>query len=409
MLLKADVMKSTVFALIATFLLLCPAGFAEKSAAQTVIAAVAAPPGPAPGRLERILAPTPSPDELRIFYQGPDGALATTWAVGPWATPVPITPPGAAQPNSAIAAVIHKRSGTFQAFYVQPDRALGRALQIGGWQANAITQPGLVRGDSPLVVFYGDGRLAFLAPDGALSIGVSTEDRFEVRTLKPIVGAGNGTGLVSFWDVGRDEWYAVYQATTGAIVDFQGLLKGFLAGRWYAPEQVQMAWPDTVRSRSPIAAHARGEYYDFSVFYVAFNGAVMETSLLRLADGRRKWIRPIDITPPDAVRADSPLTTVLRGNQRHLFYIGPDGAVMTTWALTVGRWERPFPITPSGAAGPGSRLAAVLRRDQLHVFYQRPDGALATTWAVGPWQTPFPITPPGAGRPGSSIAVVTGG
>jgi Domain of unknown function (DUF4185) len=99
-----------------------------------------------------------------------------------------------------------------------------------------------------------------------------------------------------------------------------------------------------------------------------------------------------------------------------VFWIGPDGAVATTWAnpqVDSGRWHPPFPITPSGAARPGSPLAAVTRLDgALDVFWIGPDGAVATTWANpridgGRWHAPFPISPPGAAGQASSLAGLT--
>jgi hypothetical protein len=412
MLLKAGVMKSTVFALIATSLLLCPAGFAEKSTAQTVIAAVAAPPGPPPGPLERNLAR--NPDELDVFYQDPSGALAMHWAVGPWNTPSRITPAGAGRPNSPIAAATNER-GYLQAFYVQPDGAIGSAMgvRVGRWEASTITQPALVRDDSPLAVLRlrSDIWVFFVAPNGSVSTMMAGPVTGTADHVWPFVfagagSAGNGTGLVAV--LRRDAWHMFFQAVTGALVNVGYLPYGSVPRsvssilKEGVQPPVQIAPPGVASPRGPIAVLARGDD-QLHVFFVRPDGAVATTWM----DDQHSWVAPFPITPAGAVRTDSPLAAVVRGgDQLHVFYIGPDGAVATTWA--VGPWQRPFPITPPGAAAPGSGLAAVLRRDQSHVFYQRPDGALATTWAVGPWQTPFPITPPGAGRPRSSIAVVAG-
>lgn len=388
------------------------------------IGAAVTQPGPAPLGSRRNLAP--SPDELRVFYQGPDGALATTWAVGPWSTPVPITPPGAGRPNSPITAAIHDRYGTFQAFHVRPDGALGSALQVGGhWRANAITQPGLVHGGSPLATFRLDNNdsrvwVVFFASDGSLSVMLERpwtdsvmlekpwKDTTDIR-LNTLAPPGNGTGLASVGHLRRNEWHAFYQAATGALVDFPGRIS--TTYDWGLP--LQIAPPGMARPQSPIAVLARGDG-QLHVFFVRPDGAVA-TTWSEWRDGRQPWVAPFSVTPPGAARADSALAAVLRDRELHVFYIGPDGALATTWAVgpweahwAIGAWQTPFPITPPSAAGPGSQVAAAVRRDQLHVFYQGPDGALATTWAVGPWQTPFPITPAGAGRPGSSIAVLTG-
>jgi hypothetical protein len=412
MLLKAGVMKSTVFALIATSLLLCLAGFAEKSRTHTVIAAVAVPPGPPPGPLERNLAR--NPDELDVFYQDPSGALAMNWAVGLWNTPSRITPAGAGRPNSPIAAATNER-GYLQAFYVQPDGAIGSAMgvRVGRWEASAITQPSLVRGDSPLAVLRLSSNVCvfFVAPNGSVSTMMAGPVTGTTDHVTPVVftgagWAGNGTGLVAV--LRRDEWHVFFQAVTGALVDVWYLPYGSLPRSVSSilkeglQPPVQIAPPGVPSPQSPIAVLTRGDG-QLHVFFVRPDGAVATTWM----DDQHSWVAPFPITPAGAVRTDSPLAAVVRGgDQLHVFYIGPDGAVATTWA--VGPWQKPFPITPPGAAARGSRLAAVLRRDQLHVFYQAPDGALATNWAIGPWQKPFPITPPGTGRPNSSIAVVTG-
>jgi hypothetical protein len=98
------------------------------------------------------------------------------------------------------------------------------------------------------------------------------------------------------------------------------------------------------------------------------------------------------------------------------FWIGGDGAVGNTWAnptVDRGNWRSPFPITPPGAARPGSPLAAVTRLDgALDVFWIGPDGAVGTTWANpridnARWHPPFPITPPGASRADSPLAALT--
>ncbi|MDR7521061.1 MAG: hypothetical protein QN168_01215 [Armatimonadota bacterium] len=319
----------------------------------------------------------------------------------------------------------------FQAFYVQPDGAIGSVMQVGGgrWRASAITQPGLVRVDSPLAAVRLGREISvfFVAPNGSVSrifAGLVTDaiPHVTAEAITPAGSAGNGTDLAAALRR-NNEWHVFYQTTTGAIVDVFFVPVGarfaprVAAPGWQSP--VQIAPPFVAAPRSPIASLTRNNT-QVHVFFVQPDNAVATTygtdELFRIA--------PVTITPPGASRGDSPLAAAIhRDEVIHVFYVSSDGSLATTSMVRANviigplyPWRTPFLITPPGAAGRGSRIAAVEHRDdQLHVFYQGPDGALATTWAVaplpypsGPWQTPLPITPPGAGSSGSPIVAVTG-
>ena len=97
-----------------------------------------------------------------------------------------------------------------------------------------------------------------------------------------------------------------------------------------------------------------------------------------------------------------------------MFWIGPDGAIATTWAnpqVDNANWHPSFPITPPGAARADSGVAAITRfNGALDAFWIGPDGAIATTWANpqvdnANWHPAFPITPPGAARRNASLAL----
>ncbi len=356
-------------------------------------------PGVRSGRSERTIERNiaGNPDELDVFYQGPDGALATTWAVGPWQAPSPVAPPGVARSNSPLGAVI--RGGQIHVFFLRPDGAVATTwARPGGrtWAAPiAITSPGAARGDSPLAaVVRGDQvHVFYIGPDGAVATNWAVGAWQTPFPITPPGAAGPGSQLKAMLR-GGDQLHVFYQGPDGALGTT------WAVGPWQKPYAITR--PGAGRPGSPIAVALRRD--DLHVFFVRPDGAVATTWSDR---GSQIWAAPIGITPAGAARGDSPLAAVVRGgDQLHVFYIGADGALATNWA--VGAWQTPFPITPPGAAGPGSRLDAVVRRDQLHVFYQGADGALATNWAVGPWQRPFPITPPGSGVPSSPIVAVTG-
>ena len=123
------------------------------------------------------------------------------------------------------------------------------------------------------------------------------------------------------------------------------------------------------------------------------------------------------MSPPGAARVDSSIATVSRyAGALDVFWVGPDGAIGTTWEnphVDDGAWHPPFPISPTGAARTSLPLAAVNRyTGAMDVFWIGPDGAIGTTWenpqiGNGTWHLPFPISPTGAARADSSLAVVT--
>src|SRR5713101_739072 len=229
--------------------------------------------------------------------------------------------------------------------------------------------------------------IAGISAGGRMYVFYST-DAFEEK--------GGDGGLDAFW-FGADG--AVGTSWANPTVD---------NGNWHPP------FPATppAAADSPLAAVTR--FADaLDIFWIGPDGAVATTwANPQVETGR--WHPPFPITPPGGTRADSSLAVVTRLNGAlDVFWIGPDGAVATTWAnpqVDSGRWHPPFPITPSGAARLGSPLAAVTRLDgALDVFWIGADGAVAITWANpridgGRWHASFPISPPGAAGQASSLA-----
>ena len=77
---------------------------------------------------------------------------------------------------------------------------------------------------------------------------------------------------------------------------------------------------------------------------------------------------------------------------------------MAAWAATGwdGKWHTPFPIAPPNATRANSPLSAVSRaQGNLDVFWIGPDGGVGTNYWDGKWHTPFPIAPPNATRANS--------
>lgn len=116
-----------------------------------------------------------------------------------------------------------------------------------------------------------------------------------------------------------------------------------------------------------------------------------------------------------SAHADGKVAAVARTpDNLDVFWINPDGSVWTHWwhAAPENDWKyhAPFPVAPAGSAQPGGGLGVVARRaDQLDVFWIGPDGAIGTTWwnPTSGWGKPYPITPPGAARDRSPVAVTS--
>lgn len=216
-----------------------------------------------------------------------------------------------------------------------------------------------------------------------------------------IEGQGGDGGLDAFW-IGPDG--AVGSTWANPAVDF---------GRWHPPFPTTP--PVAARPLSPIAAVTRLESA-LDAFWIGPDGAIGTTWANPKVDAGN-WHPPFPISPPRAARANSPIAAITRlDGALDVFWIGPDGAVATTWAnprIDGGRWHPPFPIAPPGATRANSPIAAITRFDgALDVFWIGPDGAVGTTWANpridgGSWRPPFPITPPGASRANSPIVAVT--
>jgi hypothetical protein len=333
------------------------------------------PPGAA-GSGSALTAVTRFEGALDTFWLGPDRAIGTTWAnpavdQGRWHSPFPIAPPGAAGAGSSLAAVA-RFVGALDAFWLGEDRAVGTTwanpnLDGGHWHTPfAIAPPAAARSGSPLAVVT---RLA-----GALD---------------------------AFW-IGPDG--AIGTTWANPTID---------QARWHTPFPITSA--GAARSNSPLSVVTRFDGA-LDAFWIGSDGAIATNWANPDIDGAR-WHASFPITPPGAARPDAPLAVVTRlQGALDAFWIGPDGAIATTWAnpnVDGARWHAPFPITPPGAARPGSPLAVVTRLEgALDAFWIGADGAIGTTWANpnidgARWHPPFPITPPGAARSDSPLAVVT--
>ena len=313
---------------------------------------------------------------LDVYWIGPDGSIGTTWAnpavgSGTWRPALAIGPSQPGESNSPITAIT-RFAGAVDVFWIGPDGAVATtwanpAIDGGNWHpAFPITPPGAARADSPIAAvtrLEGALDVFWIGPDGAVG----------ATWANPAIDGGS--------------WHPAFPITP----------------------------PGASGANSPIAAVTRLEGA-LDVFWIGPDGAVATTWANPAIDGGN-WHPAFPITPPGASGANSPIAAVTRlEGALDVFWIGPDGAVGATWAnpaIDGGSWHPAFPITPPGASGANSPIAAVTRLEgALDVFWIGPDGAVATTWANpaidgGPWHPPFPITAPGAASLNAAIAAIT--
>jgi len=178
---------------------------------------------------------------------------------------------------------------------------------------------------------------------------------------------------------------------------------------WGDHQPFPISGPNAAQSGSSVAAVTRmPEHLD--VFWVGPDGAVGSTWWHGAAGMNWGDHQPFAISGPNAALPGSGLAAVTRMPEHlDVFWVGPDGAVGTTWwhGAAGMNWgdHQPFAISGPNAARPGSSVAAVARMpEHLDVFWVGPDGAVMSTWWHGAagmnWgdHQPFAISGPNAAQ-----------
>ena len=298
-----------------------------------------------------------TPNHLDVFWVGPDGAIATQWWDGApganWGDhqPFAITPPGAAQAGSRLAAVA-RMPNHLDVFWVGPDGAVATQWWDGAPGAN-----------------WGDHRPFPITPPGAAQVGSAvaavarTPNHLDVFWVGP-----DGAIATQWWD-------------------------GAPGANWGDHQPFAITPPGAAQAGSRLAAVARMPNH-LDVFWVGPDGAVA-TQWWDGAPGQPG--RPPALRDHAARRRPSRLPSCRRGadaqSPRRLLGGSrrggrnpvADGAPGANWGD-----HQPFAITPPGAAqaAPGdlktSPSSAVARTpNHLDVFWVGPDGAVATQWWDG--------------------------
>ena len=382
-------------------------------------------PGSRPGTPSG-LAVARDPDQLDVFWVGPDGAIGSMWwnaAPGQnWGDhqPFAVTGPGAGVAGGRVASV-SRDPNQMDVFWVGPDGAIGsmwwNAAPGQSWsdhQPFPVTGPGVARAGSPVAALSRNAHhmdVFWIGPDGAITStwwdgapGQNWSDHQPFAISGPNA-AGPGSGLSA---VSRDpnQMDVFWVGPDGAIGSMWW--NAAPGQNWGDHQPFPITGPGAAQPGSAVASTSRSAD-QMDVFWVGPDGAI--GSMWWNAAPGQNWSdhQPFPVTEPGVARAGSPVTALSR-NAHHMdvFWIGPDGAITSTWwdGAPGQNWSdhQPFAISGPGASGPGSHLSAVARTpDHMDLFWIGPDGAVASTWwdsAPGSnWgdHTPFPITPPRAG------------
>jgi hypothetical protein len=254
--------------------------------------------------------------------------------------------------------------------------------------------------------------LFWVAPDGSVSstfsdAGTGIAQPFTVAPANSALPGGFGVTTVArapdhldiFW-VGND---------------------GSVRTAWWDPRANSANWnvnstpvgPSSGVTPGSIAAVTRNPD-QLDVFWIDANGAVWSNWWNRNANSG-VWNTPFTIAPAGSAQPGALEAVARTPNQLDVFWIGPDGSVMSNWwnsGANNANWHTPFSITPSGAAVPGGLSAvSAFGPDTLDVFYVGPDGSLSdlhgstpTTPATNFWRFNGLVSSAGTVLPASGLA-----
>jgi hypothetical protein len=282
-----------------------------------------------------------------------------------WQPPARVAADRSARGGSAVASCSHNPD-QIDTFWVTPNGGIDSAwwnVKTKKWSATiTLTPANVARPDSPLA---------------ALS---RTKDQMDL-----------------FWI-----------APDGAV---HSMAWSMPANKWTAPFAITPA--NAARAGSALAAAALDAGH-LDVFWVGRDGAVESASWPK-SPKDFTWAKPVAVTPANATRADSSLAATPRaGGEVHLYFVGADGGVASTfWTTHVPKWVPSFRVSGPNTVGAGSHLTCLARTaDHAEVLWVNPAGAVSHTWADrkvdgGKWHDPFALTGPKGARPDTSLTAVS--
>lgn len=250
---------------------------------------------------------------LDVFFVGEDRAIGSVaWEAGvndnAWSDGFPITKPGAARPDSPLAALA-RTPLRLDVFFVGEDGAIGSVVWEAGVNGNA----------------WSDGFPVTSPRAARIGSALAVTSRVPPRCDVFFVGSDDAIASVA-WELG---------------VDGDAWSRGFPVTK-----------PGAARSDSPLAVLARTPHR-LDVFFAGNDGAIGSVAW-EAGVNDNAWSDGFPVTKPGAARPNSPLAAVSRTPPRlDVFYVGNDGAIgSVAWEAGVNdnRWSDGFPIVRASAA-----------------------------------------------------------
>ena len=166
-------------------------------------------------------------------------------------------------------------------------------------------------------------------------------------------------------------------------------------GRWYQRPRLNIGVADSV-----IVAR---ESQHLDLFWIAPNGAVMSAWW---HEGR-PWSPPFAIAGAGSARPGSIAAVARNSDHLDIFWVAPNGAVMSAWWHESLPWSVPFAISGPGTADAGAIAVVARESGHLDIFWVAVDGSVMSAWwhEGRPWSAPFSIAGTDSAEPGGICAV----
>ncbi|MFT3883744.1 MAG: hypothetical protein QM703_29455 [Gemmatales bacterium] len=320
-----------------------------------------------------------SPDAEDVFYVGEEGSInCVYWTAkaNKWSAPYQVAPGGSGMGASPLAGV-SRAPGHLDLFWITSKGEIAsRAFANSQWgNVFKITGPNVTHRMTDLAVVTSQKDwidVYWIGKDGAIySCSWRGKDWYKPTSHTPPNSAVEGSSLTAITRT-KDEIHVFYTNKEGAIATV------WWRGKWNGPAQITAK--STVTDGSSLSAVALSPSH-LAVFWVNREGAVCTNYQVNEKDGG-KWHDMFAISPAKAARSRTPLPAYNRtSNHMDVFWLAPDGSVMTTYFQSGGQWNKPFAIASPGAARVDSNMVALSRvNHHVDVFWLDGKGILTTNW-----------------------------
>lgn len=320
-----------------------------------------------------------SPDQVDVFYFTPDGGINSVWwsaKEGKWSAPYNVAPAGAARADSSLAG-FSRAPGNMDIFWITPKGEIAtRPFDNNKWRNTfTITGPDVTHRQTDLAaVFRGalNIDIYYIGKDSAIhSVSWRGKEWIKPVSHTPANSARDGSSLTATSRT-NDEIHVFYANKEG------GLSTVWWRGKWNGPGAI--TGKSLVADGSNLAALSLDPKH-LAVFWVNKEGAVSTIWSVTGNEGG-KWHGPDILSAPKSARPRSPITSLNR-NSKHIdvFWLNPEGALMTTYFQSGGQWGKAYAVTAPGVARADAGMFASARvGSHLDVFWIDGKSGLTTSW-----------------------------